>query len=156
MHGKLAMLGLIVPAIVAIVVGCAKSQEGPTVGDTTTTRTTANRADGAKTGDMMKGLLDGRRFTGSYVENGETVTDTIEFADGHFQSHGCDMYGFDHPGYTATQNGEEITFTAHAVSAKEGNMHWTGTVTGKTLRGKYVWTKEGQNPSEMEFTATEM
>ena len=156
MQRKLATLGVIVPAIVAIAIGCAKSQDEARAGDTATAMTTVHNTTGANIDNVLKGLLDGRSFTGTYEENGQTMTDTLEFRDGHFRSYGCDMYGFDHPSYTATQNGDEISFTADAHSAKEGVMQWTGSVKGGTLTGRYVWTKEGQNPSEMEFTATEM
>lgn len=150
MHRACLTPAVIVPVILAVLAGCVRSREE------TTTSAMANRTHGATSVSMMKGLLDGRRFAGSYIENGQRVTDTIAFADGHFRSYGCDMYGFDHPDYTATQNGDEIIFSAEAASAREGTMRWTGKVTGKALSGKYIWVKEGQNPSEREFTAKEL
>lgn len=153
---RLSGLGIVIPLAITIAVGCAKSQEGAKDSASTPTQTTSNKPDGGGTADVMKGLLDGRSFTSSYTENGQLVTDTLSFTGGHFRSYGCDQYGFDHPVYTASAEGDAITFSAHATSAKEGMMHWTGTVKGKTLQGKYLWTKEGQNPTELQFTATEM
>ena len=36
------------------------------------------------------------------------------------------------------------TFDADTASAKEGKMHWHGTVRGDRVEGTYVWTKAGQ------------
>jgi hypothetical protein len=40
------------------------------------------------------------------------------------------------------------TFDADTASAKEGKMHWHGTVRGDRVEGTYVWTKAGQAPVE--------
>jgi len=160
MTSRFVASALTIAALLIAAAGCAKSADGGTPSQdsvtTTTARPAGDNARETKGVDLLKGLLDGRSFSMSYTENGATITDTISFTDGRFHSVGCDPYGFDRPTYTAAAEGDVISFHAEAVSSAEGKMHWTGRVIGKTLQGKYVWTKEGQNPSEMEFTAHEL
>ena len=41
-----------------------------------------------------------------------------------------------------TKSGEkELTFSAERVSYGEGHSVWTGTVQGKDIAGKLIWTK---------------
>lgn len=92
------------------------------------------------------GLLDGRRFK---VEDGEkgkpkAEDDELVFAAGTLRSKACDTYGFKAGAYKATTKSGVIAFEAVTASAKEGQIRWSGTVTGDRIEGRYVWTKAGQ------------
>ena len=103
-----------------------------------------------------KGALDGKNYVGESGEIGKTTGDKDElvFADGTFRSVGCDQYGFKPVSYTTTKEGESINFVAHAKSEKEGEIHWTGTVTGENCEAKFVWSKPGQKDIEYWFKGT--
>jgi hypothetical protein len=102
----------------------------------------------------QQGALDGKTFAGEMGEKGKEKGDKDElvFKDGKFTSVACQEYGFGDAPYTSTASGETTTFEADTVSAKEGKMHWSGTVKGDELTGTVVWTKEGQAPTEYWFT----
>jgi hypothetical protein len=101
----------------------------------------------------QEGALDGKTFAGVMGEAGKDKGDGDEliFKDGKFSSEACEKYGFGDAPYTATVSGDTTTFEADTVSAKEGKMKWTGTLTGDELTGTTVWTKEGQAPVEYWF-----
>jgi hypothetical protein len=96
--------------------------------------------------------LDGKVFTVEAAEKGKTSgeKEDIDFAKGKFHSKGCDQYGFDSGAYTMTGD----KFEADTTSAKEGKIHWSGTVSGDRIEGTYVWTKTGQKPIEYWFKGT--
>lgn len=100
--------------------------------------------------------LDGRTFIVDFSEKGKTESskDTLVFADGTFRSVGCDQYGFTAAPYTATEEGEQVGFTASAMSETEGKMDWTGTVAGDGIEGEVTWAKGGQDAIDYEFTGT--
>jgi len=100
--------------------------------------------------------LDGKTFIVDFSEKGKTEStkDTLVFADGTFRSVGCDQYGFTAAPYTATEEGEQVGFTASATSDTEGTMDWTGTVSGETIEGEVTWAKEGQDAIDYEYTGT--
>jgi hypothetical protein len=93
-----------------------------------------------------QGLLDGKTFVGQTGEKGKTTGDAEEvtFTAGTFHSKECDPYGFKAAPYKATRKDGVISFAADTTSAKEGKMHWAGTVEGDVLEGTAVWTKPGQ------------
>ncbi len=93
-----------------------------------------------------QGALDGKTFVGETGEKGKPKGDADElvFASGSFRSKACDQYGFAAAPYTTTAKDGAIAFTADARSAKEGAMHWTGTIKGDQLEGAAVWSKSGQ------------
>lgn len=101
----------------------------------------------------QEGALDGKTFVGDMGEKGKETGDKDElvFKDGKFSSVACQEYGFGDAPYTATVSGDTTTFESDTVSAKEGKMHWTGTVKGDEFTGTAVWTKEGQAPIEYWF-----
>jgi len=102
-----------------------------------------------------QGALDGKSFSGEMGETGKKGDkEELVFKDGKFTSVACEQYGFGDAPYTATVNGDTTTFEADTVSAKEGKMHWTGTVKGDELTGTAVWTKEGQAPVEYWYKTT--
>ncbi len=100
-----------------------------------------------------EGALDGKTFTGEMGEAGKDKGDKDEliFKDGKFSSEACEKYGFGDAPYTTTASGGATTFEADTVSAKEGKMHWSGTVKGDERTGTVVWTKEGQAPIDYWF-----
>ena len=100
--------------------------------------------------------LDGKSYVGESGEVGKTTGDKDElvFADGMFRSTACDQYGFKPTPYTTTQEGDSINFVAHAKSEKEGEIHWTGKVTGDNCEAKLVWSKPGQKDIEYWFKGT--
>ncbi|MEW6144461.1 MAG: hypothetical protein AB1598_05530 [Thermodesulfobacteriota bacterium] len=106
--------------------------------------------------EAQEGALDGKTFTGEMGETGKDKGDKDElvFKDGKFSSVACEKYGFGDAAYTTTTSGGTTTFEADTVSAKEGKMHWSGTVKGDELTGTAVWTKEGQAPVEYWFKTT--
>lgn len=101
----------------------------------------------------QEGALDGKTFAGEMGEAGKDKGDGDEliFKDGKFSSAACEKYGFGDAPYTATVSGDTTTFETETVSAKEGKMKWTGTVTGGKLDGTVMWYKEGQAPVEYWF-----
>ncbi len=84
------------------------------------------------------GPLDGQAF----VIEGEK-NEVLSFENGEFNSSACEKYGFGKANYTTHATGEGTAFTANTSSAKHGNMVWTGTVAGDTVKGSYTWTKQG-------------
>jgi hypothetical protein len=98
----------------------------------------------------QEGALDGKTFVGEMGESGKDKGDKDEliFKDGKFSSAACEKYGFGDAPYTATVTGDTTTFETETVSAKEGKMKWTGTVTGDKLDGTATWDKDGQAPVE--------
>ena len=74
--------------------------------------------------------------------------------NGHIGTQGAFSfkYGFAAAPYTATEEGESVGFTASATSETEGEMDWTGTVSGDMIEGEVTWAKEGQDAIDYEFT----
>lgn len=108
---------------------------------------------GSLTAQAQKVVLDGKTFAGEMGEAGKDKGDEDElvFKDGKFLSVACQEYGFGDAPYTAAVSGDTTTFETETVSAKEGKMKWTGTVTGDKLEGTVMWYKEGQAPVEYWF-----
>ncbi|HET7290447.1 MAG TPA: hypothetical protein VFJ67_08430 [Thermodesulfobacteriota bacterium] len=103
----------------------------------------------------QEGALDGKTFSGEMGETGKKGDkEELVFKDGKFTSVACEQYGFGDAPYTTTVNGDTTTFEADTVSAKEGKMHWSGTMKGSELTGTAVWTKEGQAPVEYWYKTT--
>lgn len=81
--------------------------------------------------------LDGKTFVGDMGEKAKDRGDKDElvFKDGKFHSVACEQYGLGDATYTTTVNGDTTTFAAVTKSAEEGEMKWSGTVTGGKLNG---------------------
>jgi len=96
------------------------------------------------------GALDGKTFQTQLGEKGKPGTDgeVLTFKNGKFHSKACDGFAFGDGSYTTTSANGVTTFDADTASAKEGKMHWHGTVKGEAVEGTYVWTKAGQPPVE--------
>ena len=62
---------------------------------------------------------------------------TVRFDDG------CDQIIDDPSIYTVTTPGDtkDLTFKSERVTSGEGDSVWTGTVHGKDIEGKLIWTK---------------
>jgi hypothetical protein len=81
------------------------------------------------------GSLDGRSFTGVFLERGKTSgdADTITFKDGRFRSSACDRYGYSDAPYKVTNVGDTMRFETETQSAKYGKLQWSGAVRGGKL-----------------------
>lgn len=67
--------------------------------------------------------------------------ETLTFADGNITL-SAPKVGSEASPYSVSKSGEkDMTFTAERVSYGEGTSVWTGTVRGKDLDGKMIWTK---------------
>jgi hypothetical protein len=67
--------------------------------------------------------------------------ETMTFADGSV-SLSTPKAGFNSTPYSVTKTGEkELTFKASRTSSGEGDSVLTGTVRGKEVDGKLIWTK---------------
>jgi len=67
--------------------------------------------------------------------------ETLTFADGKVTL-SAPKVGSEASPYSVTKAGEkDMTFTAERVSYGEGSSVWTGTVHGKDVDGKMIWTK---------------
>jgi len=67
--------------------------------------------------------------------------ETLTFAAGNI-SLSAPKVGFEASPYTVSSTTEkEYTFKATRTSSGEGSSVWTGTVRGKDLEGKLIWTK---------------
>jgi hypothetical protein len=106
---------------------------------------------------VKKELLDGKKYVGQFIAKGKTSgsPDTLVFSKGKFRSRFCRTYGFRRAAYTATQNKDQIAFSADTKSKKEGKMVWKGSVRGDVLEASAVWTKPNSKaPVEYTFKGT--
>jgi hypothetical protein len=95
------------------------------------------------------GALDGKSLVVQSGEQGKAAgveTDRLTFKSGKLRSSACDAYGFGDGAYRAKPDGGGVSFEADTRSAKEGTIHWRGTVRGNAVDGTFVWTKPGQAP----------
>ena len=103
------------------------------------------------------GALDGKVFAGRIGRKGRAKgdKDELRFANGKFRSTACDPYGFGDGAYTASAQGDTVTFEAQTTSPTDGTMRWKGMVRAKTLEGTATWSKPGKKaPEEYWFKAT--
>lgn len=74
-------------------------------------------------------------------KNEKDYNETLTFADGNVTL-SAPKVGDSATPYTVTKSGEkDLTFKAERSSAGEGQSVWTGTVHGKDISGKLIWTK---------------
>lgn len=68
--------------------------------------------------------------------------ETLTFADGKLSLSAAKV-GSDASIYSVTTPGDkkDLTFKSERVTSGEGNSVWTGTVHGKDIEGKLIWTK---------------
>jgi hypothetical protein len=94
--------------------------------------------------------LDGRRFAGIVLECGKTSGDaeTISFKNGRFHSSACDAYGYGDGAYTATTNGDAVSFSVETESAKYGKLRWNCVIRGKRLDGTLTMLDGGKVVAE--------
>ena len=95
---------------------------------------------------LAKSSLDGQTFVGEMGKQGQVKgdKDTFVFKEGTFRSTACDPYGFKETSYQTASVGDVTMFNATAVSPKEGQMMWTGSVKGDQVEGTATWVKPGQ------------
>ncbi len=98
---------------------------------------------------LAGGLLDGRTFTGQTGEAGKDSGDAEDFvfADGTFDPLACHEWGFGAAAYTATTDGDAITFEAEHTNADGDRMRWVGRVVGDALEGTMTYW-HGDDPAK--------
>jgi hypothetical protein len=101
--------------------------------------------------------LDGRSFTGVFLERGKTSgdADTITFKDGRFHSSACDRYGYAAAPYKAVAAADGTRFEAETQSAKYGKLLWAGYVRGGKLDATVMMEQSGKSPKENWVVAAE-
>ena len=94
--------------------------------------------------------LDGRTFTGVFLERGKTSgdADTITFRDGRFRSSACDRYGYSDAPYKAVAVADGTRFEAETQSARYGKLLWSGHVRGGKLDATVMMDRPGKAPIE--------
>lgn len=94
--------------------------------------------------------LDGRRFTGVFIQRGKTSgdADTVSFANGRLHSSACDRYGYTDGAYKTGREGDSITFEAETESRKYGKLLWKGIVRGDRLDATATMLQPGKAPIE--------
>jgi hypothetical protein len=94
--------------------------------------------------------LDGRRFSGVFIQRGKTSgdADTVSFTNGRFHSSACDRYGYSDGTYKVGREGESITFEAETESRKYGKLMWKGIVRGDRLDATAMMLQPGKSPVE--------
>lgn len=90
------------------------------------------------------GSLDGKSFSITYKDKGETKEDVITFKDGEFFSVDCEQYGFSAAPYEIKKRTNNTIFKSTLLSETEGKVQWSGIIDGEYVLGKFVWTKESQ------------
>ncbi len=78
----------------------------------------------------------------------KTSKDSLIFKAGQMTSTACVKYGFASSSYTA----EGSTFKAEQMSAKEGQMSWSGQAAGEAISGTTTWTKKNGQQLHYEFS----
>ena len=98
--------------------------------------------------------LDGKSFSVEMKMGDSTMTETMSFANGNFESPGCYQYGFTATPYKAWLTNGKICFQCLYKSPKEGMMLWNGTLDGNKLNITEMWHKEGQADIYEMYTGT--
>lgn len=108
-------------------------------------------AEPTKKMEGKKEILDGKNFAGEMGTTGSTTGDkeVITFHAGMIHSLACDAKGFKPAPYTATKEGDVISFTATCTSPQNGKIDWKGTVKGEELDATATLTQEGKEPVTM-------
>ncbi len=98
---------------------------------------------------LAGGPLDGRTFTGQAGEQGKDTGDAEDFvfADGTFDPLACHEWGFGAAAYTATAEGDAISFEAEHTNADGDRMRWVGRVVGDELSGTMTYW-HGDDPAK--------
>ncbi len=82
-------------------------------------------------------------YIGDIFDNSEDLV----FTDTEVEGSICVQYGFKKAKYTTTTNEKGLQeFSCTMFSKEHGKMVWTGEKNGDFISGKYLWTKEGQDP----------
>jgi hypothetical protein len=106
--------------------------------------------------DQLQHLLDGVTCQVRMSHDGSTQDkDTLVFSDGTGVAPGlAKAYQFDPGPYTVTRSGQDAAFAFTLTSAEHGQVAFTGVITGATVTGKRVWTKNANKPIVFTFTGT--
>src|SRR5262245_34980065 len=101
--------------------------------------------------------LDGRSFTGVFLERGKTSgdADTLTFKDGRFRSSACDQYGYGDAPYKTVAAGDSVRFEAETMSPKYGKLSWSGSIRGGKLDATVMMERKGKAALENWVVAAE-
>lgn len=101
--------------------------------------------------------LDGRKFTGVFLERGKTSgdADTITFKDGRFHSSACDRYGYSDAPYKAVSSPDGTRFETETHSPRYGKLLWRGHVRDGRLDATVMMERAGKAPKENWVVAAE-
>lgn len=101
--------------------------------------------------------LDGRSFSGVFIERGKTSgdADTIVFKDGRFRSVACDRYGYGDAPYKMSTVGDTVLFETETESPKYGRLVWRGAVRNGKLDAVATSVRSGKSPVENWVVAAE-
>ncbi|KZS43005.1 hypothetical protein AWE51_16815 [Aquimarina aggregata] len=87
-------------------------------------------------------------YIGDKLDNSEDLVFTNNEVEGSI----CVQYGFKKAKYTTTINKKGLQeFSCTMISKEHGKMVWTGEKNKNQISGKYLWTKEGQDPIQYTF-----
>ena len=100
---------------------------------------------------VADGSLDGKSFSITYKDKGETKEDVITFNEGEFFSIDCEQYGFSAAPYETKKRSSNIIFKSTLLSETEGKVQWSGIIDGDHVLGKFGWSKEGQKAIVYKF-----
>jgi hypothetical protein len=101
-------------------------------------------------GTAGAGPLDGRSFTGVFLERGKTSgdADTLTFREGRFRSSACDRYGYSDAPYRATVQGDTVHFETETESPRYGKLVWKGVIREGKLDATATAVRPGRAPVE--------
>jgi hypothetical protein len=118
-------------------------------GGSSTTSTPSTAPVGTTGPTASTGLLDGKSYEVTLDVPGEKPEkDTLNFADGKFESTACTGFGFPKwSQYAATTEGEKTTFHLITKHPDGTTVDWTGTVAGDNVEGTAVRTMNGKAAS---------
>ncbi len=87
-------------------------------------------------------------YIGDKFDNSEDLV----FTNVHVEGSICVQYGFKKVEYTTNINIKGFQeFNCTMISKEHGKMVWTGEKKGDAISGKYIWTKDGQEPIHYTF-----
>jgi len=88
----------------------------------------------------------------NFIDGKFDNTEDLTFSETKVEGSICVRYGFEAANYTISKNDSgKWEFHTTMISHEHGKMVWTGEKNGTKIKGKYLWTKDGQNPINYTF-----
>jgi hypothetical protein len=93
----------------------------------------------AETTSAQASVLEGRKYVADAVlPDGTPITSELTFTNGLMASSACAKLGFEAGRYTASKEGDVVTFRAE-LHTKDGRTEvWTGRIVGDVITGDCV------------------